>query len=85
MIRVFVLYGCVTWYDSLRKKEVFREKLLKKICESEKAEVNGTVGNCTLKNFTVLLLNKCYLGNRIEECETGGACYNCGVRSVGRY
>jgi len=52
----------------------FGETLLKKLRESEKSEVNGTIGNCTLKNFKVLLLTKYYLGNRITKCETGGAC-----------
>jgi hypothetical protein len=42
MITVFVLYGCIAFYDNLRIKEIFRESVAE---ESEKGMVNGTVGS----------------------------------------
>jgi hypothetical protein len=73
MIIVFVLYGCVTFYGSLRIKEVFRESFAEEGIWVWERRGKWNCRKLYIKTLQGLTPHQMLFRQNLETCETGGA------------
>lgn len=69
------------WYLTLREERglrVYGNRVWREIFRSERYEVSGAGGNCTVRIFIICTSHQILLGDQSKENDMGGACGTCG-------